>query len=418
MVEVSHNMFLVLASIAVSLLAAFTGLAITNNIASLPEYKRKTLVIMSSFIIGGGIWSMHFVAMLAHEFSVPVYYDSLQTLSSALIAILVVGTALLMLHYSKRTPMRLTVSGLILGGGVIVMHYVGMYAIRGMVPQFNFFSVVLAVLVAALAGISAIRVAYGERTKTNIILGAAVLGFAVAAVHYAAMFGTTFQLDGNFQPVPVLMANHTLAISVTIATFVICGTFLLVTTNFLTNTTSGVISSGYSDQGEGAKRNESGGQSQTAVNAGRAEPVTAGDGADTQTVQSAESAQSNSPEAVAPQIPYEKDRKIRFLAASDVAVVRADGHYVQLYTDAGILFCPWSITEAANKLAELGFHRTHRSYLVNISAIDSFEKRGETGVCLFKNYPNLESVPVSRNRIMGLIEVLETHSGKAWKAPV
>ena len=425
MVEVSHNMFLVLASIAVSLLAAFTGLAITNNIAVLPEYKRKTLVIMSAFIIGGGIWSMHFVAMLAHEFSVPVYYDSLQTLGSALIAILVVGTALLMLHYSKRTPTRLNLSGLILGGGVIVMHYVGMYAIRGMIPQFNFFSVVLAVLVAALAGISAIRVAYGERTKTNIILGAVVLGVAVAVVHYAAMFGTTFQLDENFQPVSVLMANHTLAISVTIASFVICGTFLLVTTTFLINSpsarvsaASGLVSSEFAETGESSQVasfvDEGGTQSGDSVLQGQSAPST-------QLAHSEESEQLASlvgSETDSFQIPYEKDRKIQYLTASEVAVARADGHYTQLYTDAGILFCPWSIKEEANKLTELGFHRTHRSYLVNISAIDSFEKRGETGVCLFKNYPKLESVPVSRNRIMGLIEVLESHSGKQWKTSV
>lgn len=400
MLEVSHNLLLVLASIAVSLLAAFTGLAITNNIALLPEFKRKTLVIMSSFIIGGGIWSMHFVAMLAHEFSVPVYYDALQTLGSALIAILVVGTALLVLHYSKRTPRRLALSGLILGGGVIVMHYVGMYAIRGIVPQFNFFSVVLAVLVAALAGMAAIRVAYGERTRTNIILGAAVLGFAVAAVHYAAMFGTTFQLDENFLPISVFMANHTLAITVTLASFVICGTFLLVTTNFLTHTPSDTVSS------EGSQlikpdEAEPGPQPISVVS----EPGT-------------QSAQPDSTQELAFQIPYEKDRKIWYLDASKVAVVRADGHYIQLYTDSGILFCPWSITEAANKLADFEFHRTHRSYLVNIKAIDSFEKRGETGVCLFKNIPNLESVPVSRNRIMSLIQVLEEQSSKQRKASV
>ncbi len=349
---------------------------------------------------------MHFVAMLAHEFQVPVYYDSLQTLGSALIAILVVGTALLMLHYSKRTPRRLALSGLILGGGVIVMHYVGMYAIRGIAPQFEVFSVVLAVLVAALAGISAVRVAYGERTKTNIVLGAAVLGFAVAAVHYSAMFGTTFQLDGNFQPIAVVMANHTLAITVTIASFMICGTFLLVGATFLANTPtvrentlSGMISSNNAKPAKPAEPAEP---------AEQAEPALLVDETELQSAQPAEVFQ----------IPYEKDRKIRFLAVSDVAVVRADGHYIQLYTNSGILFCPWSITEAANKLAEHGFHRTHRSYLVNIRAIDTFEKRGETGVCLFENYPNLESVPVSRNRIMGLIDVLENPPGVQRKASV
>ena len=69
MIAATHNIFLVFASIAVSLVAAFTGLALTNNIAGQPENKRKALVVMSAFILGGGIWSMHFVAMLAHELS-------------------------------------------------------------------------------------------------------------------------------------------------------------------------------------------------------------------------------------------------------------------------------------------------------------------------------------------------------------
>ena len=316
MVAISHNLFLVFASIAISLLAAFTGLAITNNIASLPEYKRKTLVIMSAFILGGGIWSMHFVAMLAHEFAVPVYYDSLQTLGSALIAILVVGTALLMLHYSARTPARLIASGLVLGGGVIVMHYVGMYAIRGMIPQFNLLSVALAVLVAAIAGITAIRVAYGERTRQNIILGSVVFGLSVAAVHFAAMLGTTFLLDESFQPLPVVMANHTLALTVTIASFVICGTFLLVTTNFLTNVPITRVAPAASDLSS---------------------PATPKPAA----------SDTSAPDSTAStvQLPFEKNKKINYLDLDQVAAARADGHYTQLYTKSGLLFCPWSISE-------------------------------------------------------------------------
>jgi len=382
----SHNMVLVLASIAVSLLAAFTGLAITSNLSSLPDFKRKTLVIMSAFILGGGIWSMHFVAMLAHEFAVPVYYDSVQTLGSVLVAILMVGTALLLLHFSVRTPSRLNVSGLILGGGVIVMHYVGMYAIRGIVPQFNFISVVLAMLVAAVAGITAVRVAYGERTRQNIILGSVVFGVAVAAVHYAAMLGTTFQLDEHFQPVPVVMANHTLALCVTVASFVICGAFLLVTTSFLTHQPAATASRTVSEKIASIAAKPAAGE-----DSGR--PAAAGF-------------------AVAPnkpriQIPYEKNKKINYIDSANVAAARADGHYSKLYTKSGVLFCPWSISEVDNKMSDQGFQRTHRSYLVNIAAVHAFEKRGETGVCLFKNYPSLESVPVSRNRIIGLHQVLE-----------
>lgn len=387
MIAASHNVFLVAASIAVSLVAAFTGLAITNNIAGLPEPKRKALVVMSAFILGGGIWSMHFVAMLAHEFSSAVYYDSLQTLGSALIAILVAGLALLLLHFSARTSPRLITAGVILGIGIVVMHYVGMLAIRGVIPRFSLSSVLLAMLVAAVAGILAIRVAYGHRSKQNIVYGSVVFGLAVVAVHYTAMLGTTFQPDENFQPLPVAMANHTLAISVTVAAFVICGAFLLAATTFLT-------------------------QTQTEAPATRVH-APGPDKLQLQIQPNTLSEQTDTAEPSESQIPYEKNKKIEFLGHSRVAAIRADGHYTHLYTREGVLFCPWSITEAEKKLAEFSFHRTHRSYLVNIDAIDMFEKRKETGVCLFSDYPQLSSVPVSRNRVIGLASVLGSHRNSA-----
>jgi len=352
--------------------AAFTGLAITNNIANLAESKRKALVVMSAFILGGGIWSMHFVAMLAHEFSSPVYYDSLQTLASALIAILVAGLALLMLHFSARTHTRLLLAGVIFGVGIVVMHYVGMLAIRGVIPQFSPASMLLAILVASVAGTLAVRVAYGRRSKQNIVYGSVVFGLAVVAVHFTAMLGTTFRMDEKFQPVPIAMANHTLAISVTVAAFMICGTFLLAATTFLTQSTV---------DNSHAKTDPATEPSDLVI-------------------------QPNPDNGPGLQIPFEKNKKIDFLSFSNVAAIRADGHYTHLYTKDGVLFCPWSITEAEQKLTDFNFHRTHRSYLVNIKAVDSFEKRKETGVCLFKNYPQLSSVPVSRNRIIGLDSVL------------
>ncbi len=410
MIAVSHNSVLVVASIAVSLVAAFTGLAITNNIAALPETKRKMLVVMSAFIIGGGIWSMHFVAMLAHEISVPVYYDSLQTLGSALIAILVVGAALLMLHFSNRTPALLLMAGLMLGAGVIVMHYVGMLAIRGVVPQFGIVSVILAMLVAAVAGVTAIRVAYGYRSRQNIVLGSVVFGFAVAAVHYAAMLGTTFEADDTYQQLPVAMANHTLAISVAIASFVICGAFLLATTSFLTQTSSSNKVTHQSAALLPARPSTS-----TPQTAGPTQPAT-----QLATQLATQPATQAAIQTVAPdtnppvslssasiEIPFEKDKKIGYLETAQVAAVRADGHYTKLYTKAGVYFCPWSITEAEGKLVDHNFHRTHRSYLVNIDSVHNFEKRKDAGVCLFEDYPKLTTVPVSRSRVMSLLQVLE-----------
>ena len=406
-IAASHNHFLVLASIAVSLVAAFTGLALTNNISRLAENKRKALIVMSAFVLGSGIWSMHFVAMLAHEFPLPVYYDALQTLGSALVAILVVGMALLMLHFSARTPTRLNFAGLTLGGGVIVMHYIGMLAIRGVLPRFSAWSVALAVLVAAVAGMIAIRVAYGHRSRQNIVRGSIVFGLAVVAVHYAAMLGTSFHADELFQPVPLAMTNPTLAIAVTLASFLICGSFLLAATTFLTHHQRDAVARPVAEPllavDEQAVIQPVEYQPPEQAGPVLSAAATSG-GVDT--------APAPAPTPASLQIPYEQNKKVGYADSASVAAIRADGHYTHLYTRDGVRFCPWSITEAEKRLGAINFHRTHRSYLVNITEVDRFEKRKESGVCLFRDYPQLSSVPVSRNRVIGLSEVLARRSGE------
>ncbi|MEM7258084.1 MAG: LytTR family transcriptional regulator DNA-binding domain-containing protein, partial [Pseudomonadota bacterium] len=210
--------------------------------------------------------------------------------------------------------------------------------------------------------------------------GSVVFGLAVVAVHYTAMLGTSFRIDESFEPVPVVMANHSLAITVTVAAFVICGTFLLAATTFLTHSAGSSVSPASAEQ----------------INTPAA---AAGVDMTGQTAPTVSLSELN--------IPFEKNKKIDFLSSRRVAAIRADGHYTHLYTKDGVLFCPWSITKAETELGEHNFHRTHRSYLVNIDAIDTFEKRKETGACLFTGYPQLSSVPVSRNRIIGLTAVLD-----------
>ena len=414
LIEASHNHVLVFASIAVSLVAAFTGLALTNNLSRLPEPKRKALIVMSAFILGGGIWSMHFVAMLAHQFPVPVYYDALQTPGSALVAILVVGVALLMLHFTARTRQRLNMAGLILGAGVIVMHYIGMLAIRGRLPQFSTWSIALAVLVAAVAGVIAIRVAYGHRSKQNIVRGSIVFGLAVVAVHYAAMLGTSFAADDSFQPVPLAMDNDTLALGVTLASFLICGSFLLAATTFLTRDAASSEIAKPLPVADVTSAIPPSSQPSVVPNQSPQPVPDSGLPDQTDTVidtgpQIDEHAQNT---ANSLEIPYEQNKKVGFANSGSVAAIRADGHYTHLYTRAGVRFCPWSITEAEKRLAAVNFHRTHRSYLVNIAEVASFEKRKDSGVCLFQDYPRLSSVPVSRNRVIGLTDVLKQHASE------
>lgn len=421
MVSQTHNFPLMLVAIVVSVVAAFTGLALTRKIGTLPDWTRKALVAMSSLVIGGGIWTMHFVAMLANEFSVPVGYDVVHTLISGLVSILVVGVALLLLHYTPRTSRVLNLAGMILGAGIVSMHYIGMSAMRGAVPGYSTHSIILALLAAALFCLCAVRVAYGKRSKEHIVGGGLLLGLSVVVVHYTAMLGIRYEPADGHDVGTIALGNSTLAIVLVVAVFMICGAFLLVSATFLTSPeqSQGVEPLSTETQRLSEIPTDDGAQVNTAieqtVTQSSHDPVLS-DVSNTSlqtnpekgsealsTTQLQQQEENNAPDL---RIPYERNKRVSFVDHKEVGAIRADGRYTHLYTQHGVYFCPWSITEAEKRLAGTSFYRSHRSYLVNIMRMTSFQKRKDSGVCLFEGYEQLSKVPVSRTRVAGLLELL------------
>ncbi len=239
MLDYGYNAGLVLASIAISTMAAFTGLWLTRGLSAAGPAQRQLRIAMAAVALGDGIWSMHFTAMLAVTLPVPVTYDLLSTIASALIAILLSGLALLILHFGRRTPAHVLVAGAVLGLGIVVMHYTGMSAMQLCQPSYSGFSIVGAALIAPLMGIAAVWKAYGRRSRRNMLLGTLLLGSTVVVVHFTAMAGTGFyQIAGQTGLSPML-DNQDLALVVLLSAFVICSAFLLTGATFLTSATEG-----------------------------------------------------------------------------------------------------------------------------------------------------------------------------------
>ena len=90
-----HNLLLVIASVLVAIMAAFTGLRVASGLSLLAPADRRTPIAKAAIALGGGIWSMHFVAMLAMNHPVPITYEALPTLGSFLVAILMTGIGLI-----------------------------------------------------------------------------------------------------------------------------------------------------------------------------------------------------------------------------------------------------------------------------------------------------------------------------------
>jgi diguanylate cyclase len=370
MVLYTYSIWLVLGSIAVALMATFTGLTLTRGISALPITLRQLRIVMAAIMLGGGIWSMHFVAMLAMRFDTPVAYDLVLTTASALIAILIAGMSLLIMHFATRRPVTITASGALLGIGIAVMHFVGLSAIEGCLPQVSTTTIALSTLLATALGVAAIAIAYHQRTERNILLATAVFGTAVAVVHFTAMAQTSFAADPAAAAQPRLDTEQ-IAVFVLLAVFAISGAFLLSGASLMARKPAPISPSA----------------SPFAGLVPEAAPV---------------EAMVNTP----PQrLPYEREGRTHLVPFDRVTALHAEGHYTTAYLDAGPVFCPWSITEAEGRLPP-GFLRVHRSWIVNIARVSAYEKARDHGYCLLQGGPDLPRVPVARNRIAAVREGL------------
>jgi NO-binding membrane sensor protein with MHYT domain len=370
--DYSHNPWLVLASFAIALMAGFTGLSMARGLSRVPEGQRKLRVAMAAVVLGGGIWSMHFVAMLGLQLPILFYYDPLVTLISALLGILVVGLGLIILHFRRRTPARITAAGFVVGTGILGMHYTGMAGMRACVAEYTAAGIFVAVTTSLALATLAVWIAYWERTRRNVLLGTLCFALAVVALHYIAIWNTSF-LETSLPEFDLILGNEALAIVVTLAAFVICGAFLLAGATFFPEATDGAVAA----------------QAQAPVPM-PPDPV----------IETPEP-----PRRVQP-VPYERDGRTLFAEPASIAAFRAEGHYTILYRGSERVFCPWSISEAERRLDGTDFLRVHRSYLVNPAHVTGFERRKDTGVVFFEGVAALGKVPVSRSRLTEVRDLL------------
>ena len=120
--HVSYAWPLVLASLLVAVLAAYTSLDLAARISTARSAQaRMWWLAGGALCMGVGIWSMHFVGMLAATLPVPLAYDPGLTLLSLLIAIAASGFALYLVSGADLTRARLGVGALGMGGGVAAM---------------------------------------------------------------------------------------------------------------------------------------------------------------------------------------------------------------------------------------------------------------------------------------------------------
>ena len=124
----THDPYLVALSIFVAAFASYTALDLGGRVSAARGLARRVWLVAAAITMGGGIWSMHFVAMLAFIMPIPMSYDIGLTSLSLVVAIFVTGGAFYVISRQNTSPLRLVFSGIFMGFGIIAMHYTGMAA--------------------------------------------------------------------------------------------------------------------------------------------------------------------------------------------------------------------------------------------------------------------------------------------------
>ncbi|WP_244877724.1 EAL domain-containing protein [Halobacillus kuroshimensis] len=230
----SYNTWFVILSIVAAVAASFASLTMVERLKKASGLTKWKWIAAGALTLGGGIWSMHFVAMLAYDMGMPVRYDSwlltVSILSSAGASFL----AFYLMSRGLKKRIDAAVGSIVIGLGIISMHYIGMEAmIMEAAIRYDAQLVAASAAIAFAASFTALIVLksfmnYPRRMKRFKIGASLVLGAGISGMHYTGMASASFyhvetsaHTDPFIDPTP-------LGYIVTFGVFVLIGLFILV----------------------------------------------------------------------------------------------------------------------------------------------------------------------------------------------
>jgi len=193
----ASSLALVAVSIAVSIFASFTALNLTGRIIAAEPRARHWWIMAAAVALGGGTWAMHFIGILS--MAMPATYDTSLTLLSLVLPIIASGVGLNIVSRLGASRASLLWSGLLVGSGIVAMHYVGMAALRvpAVTIAYNLPLVGVSVAIAVFAATAALWLAFRIRDTSERIGASLLMGIAISGMHYTAMAAATFKVTGR-----------------------------------------------------------------------------------------------------------------------------------------------------------------------------------------------------------------------------
>lgn len=401
-----HDLFLVALSVAIAILGGYNGFALAARIRGRPDTSHRVLLAGAAFFLAVGIWTMHFIGMLAAPLPPDTAYLVLPTIISFLICALVVGVSLFLVSIGAPTWQRLTGSAVLLGVGICSMHYVGMHGLSGHFEmQHDPLFVTLSVVIAIGAAYGGLRAFLARQGGIQLVLSAIAFGIAVSGMHYTAMGGLHLVPPaGMHHHMGGLVASQQiLSIVVAVLCFVVAAGFLLLqvpdsrlkATDLTTAYAGpGTVEHAWTLDAPLLEASTPNNVSALQTSAGHEPPpahVYTG-------AKSAPLGGLGLPRRPAvSRLPVEAVDGTHFIEATDVRSIRADAHYTRIHDGTRERMCPWSISEAETQLDPDLFLRVHRSHIVALSHVTFVRREGDGAVIELDGAA--QRVPVSRAKI-------------------
>lgn len=224
----SYNAWLIALSVIIAIGASYAALDMAARTSATSGQIRRLWLAGGATAMGGGIWSMHYIGMLAFSLSVPVFYELPLVALSLLAAIAASAAALFVLSRATMGAVPLVIGSLVMGAAISAMHYIGMSSMRMAAHNsWNITVVALSVVIAVAVSFVALWLAWGLRTEQRALapqkIGSAVImGFAIAAMHYTGMAAATFHSSGAPVDTTDVVTVSTLGVvGITLVTFLV-----------------------------------------------------------------------------------------------------------------------------------------------------------------------------------------------------
>ncbi|KAI94393.1 hypothetical protein T281_11195 [Rhodomicrobium udaipurense JA643] len=230
---IPHETELVILSVAISLIGALTAAILMSNLDRLRGGERRVRLLMAGLVLGGAIWTTHFVGLLALESPVNLEHNPELLALSALAAFSGTTAALLLVGIRpEAAATRLPLAATLLGFTLVLTNYSGLAAVAGREQRLSWFLTVIGVAISIQAAIVALWLLLRIRLRGIVLTsaGAVALGIVLSSTHYMAV-ASTMRLDETLAALPRAVeqtGDQSLAWTATIALYVVCSVCLCV----------------------------------------------------------------------------------------------------------------------------------------------------------------------------------------------